>query len=61
MSWPDATESARAPVEPSSHEWIETQLSALEDLESRPLSEHADVFQRLHSQLQSALAEVDGS
>ena len=36
-------------------------LSELDTLDERPLAEHADVFGRVHAQLQAALAEVDGS
>jgi len=35
-------------------------LQALAGLEQRPLAEHADVYQQLHSELQGALAEIDG-
>jgi hypothetical protein len=36
-------------------------LADLGTLDERPLAEHADVFGRVHAQLQAALAEVDGS
>ena len=36
-------------------------LTELDTLDERPLAEHADVFGRVHAQLQAALAEVDGS
>jgi hypothetical protein len=36
-------------------------LAELGTLDERPLAEHADVFGRVHAQLQAALAEVDGS
>jgi hypothetical protein len=34
--------------------------AALADLDHRPLGEHAEVFGQVHSQLQAALAEIDG-
>lgn len=36
-------------------------LAELGTLDERPLAEHADVFGRVHAQLQAALADVDGS
>lgn len=36
-------------------------LAELDTLVQRPLSEHADVFARVHAQLQAALADVEGS
>ena len=36
------------------------QRAALAGLDHRPLGEHAEVFGQVHSQLQAALAEIDG-
>jgi hypothetical protein len=36
-------------------------LSVLDTLTSRPLSEHPDVYQQLHADLQATLAEIDGA
>jgi hypothetical protein len=36
-------------------------LGELDTLAERPLAEHADVFGRVHAQLQAALADVDGT
>ena len=58
------------PAGPASHEPSPRQdepapavaeLAELDSLDERPLAEHADVFGRVHAQLQAALAEVDGS
>jgi hypothetical protein len=40
---------------------IQGGLDALDDLGSRPLAEHALVYEGLHEQLQSVLAEIDGA
>lgn len=40
---------------------ITSHLGALDTLDSRPLAEHADVFHRVHAELQAALAEIDGT
>ncbi|WP_375476155.1 hypothetical protein [uncultured Jatrophihabitans sp.] len=45
--------SASGVVEPQS---VDAELAALSDL---PLSEHAVVFERLHTRLQSALSAID--
>jgi len=39
---------------------IAEHLASLDALGSLPLAEHAEVYQRLHTQLQAALAEIDG-
>jgi hypothetical protein len=36
-------------------------LDVLAGLSSRPLHEHADVYQVLHADLQAALAEIDSA
>jgi hypothetical protein len=40
---------------------IESQLTRLDDIDSKPLAEHADVYQGIHAQLQDALAEIENS
>ncbi len=39
---------------------IASSLAALDRIAERPLAEHADVFSRVHAELQDALAEIDG-
>ena len=34
-------------------------LEALADLDGRPLAEHAEIYQRLHTELQQALADIE--
>lgn len=36
-------------------------LDLLDSLDTRPLHEHADVYQQLHADLQAALAEIDSA
>jgi hypothetical protein len=36
-------------------------LAVLDQLADRPLQEHAEVYQRVHADLQAALAEIDGA
>lgn len=36
-------------------------VRSLDDVAERPLAEHADLYQRVHAELQSALAEIDGA
>ncbi len=35
--------------------------AALAELAARPLAEHAEGYERLHADLQAALAEIDGA
>jgi hypothetical protein len=48
-------------LDPGPTQRISAHLGALSSLDSRPLAEHADVYQRVHTELQSALAEIDGN
>ena len=59
MSLPDRPELAGEPVN-SEPDRFAAPRAALAGLDERPLSEHADVFGQVHSQLQAALAEIDG-
>lgn len=36
-------------------------VTALDSVASLPLTEHAEAYQRVHAELQSALAEIDGN
>jgi hypothetical protein len=40
-------------------ERIEARLRDLDSLRERPLSEHPELYQQLHAELQGALADVD--
>ncbi|MCU1658284.1 MAG: hypothetical protein JWO57_2940 [Pseudonocardiales bacterium] len=40
---------------------IDQHMAVLDSMRERPLPEHADVYQRLHVELQDALAEIDGN
>ena len=39
---------------------IAEQVAALDTVGDLPLAEHAEMYQRLHTELQGALAEIDG-
>jgi hypothetical protein len=43
-----------------SPERIAERVTAIDTLSELPLREHVELYQRLHLQLQSALAEIDG-
>ena len=43
-----------------SPERIAERVAAIDTLGDLPLREHVELYQRLHVQLQSALAEIDG-
>ena len=40
---------------------LTARLSVLDELDSRPLAEHPDVYQQLHADLQATLAEIDSA
>lgn len=40
---------------------IAEEVASLATLSELPLSEHADAYQRVHAELQRALAEIDGA
>ncbi|MEO8889434.1 MAG: hypothetical protein ABI301_06340 [Jatrophihabitantaceae bacterium] len=60
-SVPEQRESAPSAQATGPAARILAHLDALEGLDSLALAEHADVYQGVHTELQSALAEVDGS
>jgi len=39
---------------------IDEQLATLDDIQQRPLAEHAERYGAVHAQLQAALTEIDG-
>jgi hypothetical protein len=39
---------------------IRASVHALDGIADRPLAEHADLYERVHAQLQGELAEIDG-
>ncbi|PZS15837.1 MAG: hypothetical protein DLM57_11835 [Pseudonocardiales bacterium] len=47
-----------APATASAH--IAAGLAALDAVADLPLADHVDVYQRLHTELQAALAEIEG-
>ena len=49
-----------AEMAPSSAGW-QQRLAVLNDLDARPLDEHADIYQGLHTELQAALTDIDGA
>jgi hypothetical protein len=51
---PAASEPAATPAR------IAEQVAALDTVGDLPLAEHAEMYQRLHTELQGALAEIDG-
>ena len=52
---------APAPVASDVAAELQQRLSVLDGLEQRPLSEHPDVYQQLHADLQATLAEIDSA
>lgn len=40
---------------------LDRRLAVLDTLGERPLSEHPDVYQQLHADLQATLAEIDSA
>jgi len=50
-------EPAQSPVD----ERVRRQLAQLEDIEHRPLAEHAERYDHLHAELQTALSDIDGA
>lgn len=60
--WDDvAREEAAGDTGPSAEVRIRDALSEVDGLDSRPLSEHAPVYDALHEELQVVLAEIDGA
>jgi hypothetical protein len=58
---PPAESSATAdPVSELRPERIAERVAVLDAVGALPLREHVEVYQRLHAELQSALAEIDG-
>lgn len=55
--------SAEAPVPPAAAPQtpVAAALRELDTLGERDLAEHPDVYQRIHSELQSALASIDNA
>jgi hypothetical protein len=50
------------PVQTPVDERVRSQLAAqLEDIEHRPLAEHAERYDQVHSELQTALSDIDGA
>ena len=55
-----STDHSDAPVVPADvAAQLSERLSVLDDLDALPLSEHPDVYQQLHADLQATLAEID--
>lgn len=57
---PDGEPRTATPGSAGSVEAISRQLDELNTLDSRPLAEHADVYHRIHAELQAALVDIDG-
>ncbi|MEP7179475.1 MAG: hypothetical protein ABI775_10325 [Pseudonocardiales bacterium] len=54
---------ASPPTDPApelSPERIAERVAVLDAVAELPLAEHVELYQRLHAELQSALAEIDG-
>lgn len=56
---PDDTSRAAEVAQPGAVARVEQAVAALGELDARPLSDHPELYQRLHTQLQQALAEID--
>jgi hypothetical protein len=51
---------ASAPQPVATTARIAQQVAALDKVADLPLSQHAEMYQRLHAELQDALADIDG-
>ena len=51
----------QAPVQTPVDERVRSQLAQLEDIEHRPLAEHAERYDQVHAELQTALSDIDGA
>ena len=49
------------PVQTPVDEHVRGQLAELEDIEDRPLPEHAERYDQVHAELQAALSDIDGA
>ncbi len=49
------------PVQTPADERVRSQLAQLEDIEHRPLAEHAERYDHVHAELQTALSDIDGA
>lgn len=49
------------PVQTPVDERVRSQLVQLDDIEHRPLAEHAERYDQVHAELQSALSDIDGA
>lgn len=47
------------PIQTPVEDRVRGQLAELEDIDDRPLSEHAERYDRIHTQLQAALTDID--
>jgi hypothetical protein len=54
-------ESERPEQQPDPAGRLADALAPLAGLAERPIEQHPDVFQEIHSTLQGALADIDGS
>lgn len=58
---PEHPEQSSLPTNPTQEDdRFAAERAALAELDQRPLGEHAEIFGQVHSQLQAALAEIDG-
>jgi hypothetical protein len=56
-----STQEPAVPADSDVRASLGRKLAVLEDLDGRPLAEHADVYQQLHAELQGTLAEIDSA
>ena len=47
------------PAETPIEDRVRAQLADLEEIDDRPLSEHAERYDQIHEQLQAALSDID--
>ncbi len=57
---PAEAPAATVPAADLSPERIAERVAVLDAADELPLAEHVELYQRLHAELQSALAEIDG-
>lgn len=63
LSSSTAPSAPRAPAgaAPDAAAQVRESLTELADLQGRPLREHPEIYQRVHTALQEALAEIDSA
>lgn len=56
---PVASPAAQTPGEPLTSTPVAAAVASLDTVRELPLAQHPDVYQRIHTELQGALADID--